>query len=327
MRVEADQRECAVGIVIVNYCGEDDVVRCLRSLAELELEELPGPTIEVVVVDNASPDSSGLKLFQRKDELAAILGPKFSLQLLLSQRNGGFAAGNNLGLEQLKGLGATYAWLLNPDTTVHPRALSALLAEAAPRRVCGSKVLYALEQSGSEEEEAKLWSAGGTLDRKQLRVGMRGLGERDSGQYESLERCDYIPGCSMFVPLAVVDQVGKMPERFFMYFEETEWCERMTRAGIELLYVPQSVVFHHFADEKMGRPFTVYYYNRNERLFWFRWGSVRQRIALIGRTLFRSIPQALRAHAAAPDLEHRSIFRAQLLAYRDFLLARSGKLR
>ncbi len=319
----ADQQECAVGIVIVNYCGEDDIVRCFRSLAELDLCGSSG-LVEIALVDNASPDGSGERLQQRRDELLALLGPRFQLQLLFSPRNDGFAAGNNLGIDALKSRQVTHLWLLNPDTTVQPGALAALIAEAAPLRVCGSKVLYAPEGTG---ERSKIWSAGGTLDRAQQQVGMRGLGESDVGQYEVIERCDYIPGCSMFLPLALIQRIGAMPERFFMYFEETEWCERMSRVGIELLYVPKSVVFHHFADEKMGRPFTVYYYNRNERLFWFRWGTWRQRLALICRTLFRSIPQALRAHRAAPDLEHRSVFRAQLLAYRDFLLGRSGKLR
>ena len=318
----------------MNYCGEDDVVRCVRSLAELDLSGVGSVPIEIVLVDNASPDGSGLRLEKLCEELGAVLGEGFRLQLLLSKRNDGFAAGNNLGLDMLKARRVTHAWLLNPDTTVQPRALAELVAEAVvdgPLRVCGSKVLYAPEAGAKGEDRAdevgKLWSAGGTLDRQQLRVGMRGLGEGDVGQYEAIARCDYVPGCSMFVPLAVVDLVGKMPERFFMYFEETEWCERMSRAGVELLYVPKSVVFHHFSDEKMGRPFTVYYYNRNERLFWFRWGSLRQRLSLVWGTLFRSIPQALRAHRAAPDLEHRSVFRAQLVAYRDFLLARSGRLR
>ena len=321
----------SIGVVVVNYCSEVDVLRCLRSLADLELpatcKESQG--VEIVLVDNCSPDGSGARLKGREVELGELLGPKFLLSVLLNSENRGFAAANNVGLAHLRQHGATHAWLLNPDTTVDPRAMTELLAHCSQEElaVCGSKVLYGDRerdlQSGASA--AKIWSAGGVLNREQQQVGMRGLGDLDQGQYDALFSCDYIPGCSMFMPLAVLDRVGDMPERYFMYFEETDWCERMTRAGVSLRYVPSSVVWHHFSDEKMGRPFTVYYYNRNERLFWFRWGTLPQRAKLVIKTLIRDIPQAIRALIAAPDPAHGAAFRAQLRAYRDFLLARTGR--
>ena len=319
------------GIVVVNYCGEADVLRCIDSLKTLDLGDLVATPLELVVVENASPDGSGARLLEQREALGKALGDRFQLTVLLSTANAGFAAGNNIGLSHLKHSGASHAWLLNPDTTVDPRAFAELLIACQRESdsqssacVCGSKVLYALDESDGSR---RLWSAGGVLDRAAQRVDMRGLGEEDRGQYDLPASCDYVPGCSMFLPLSVLDRVGFMPEEYFMYFEETDWCESMSRAGVALRYVPSSVVYHHFADEKLGRPFTVYYYNRNERLFWFRWGGAMQRLRLFLRTAFRDAPRAFRALRAAPDEEHRAVFEAQLSGMLDFMRGRSGKRR
>ena len=160
---------------------------------------------------------------------------------------------------------------------------------------------------------------------------MLGSGEIDNAglngvNSKAVTECDYVPGCSLLVHRSVVESVGYIPEDYFMYFEETDWCLRMQNAGLKNVVASGSVVHHHFSDEKMQTPFTVYYYNRNQRIFWSR--ATRSRLGAIRarfRTAFRELPQAWRAKNASPTTEQREIFRAHVQSCVDFLLGRYGK--
>lgn len=297
-----------VGIVLVNFeCG-DALLRCLESVRSLSYRDY-----FVVVIDNASPDGSGYELKRR------LRGG--GIELILNPENRGFAAACNIGIKHALARSASYVWLLNPDMSVRPDSLSRLMTAAAayPGAVLGSKVLYA----GSEPR--RIWSAGGNVDLVARTVSMTGWNEIDDGRFDSERACDYIPGCSLLVPAAVLPVVGVMPEDYFLYFEETSWCFEMRRAGVELRYVPQSVVEHHFDDAKLRSPRTVYYYNRNERMFFFRYGSLSARLRLLAGTLFRDLPRATRALNASRSESEREQLRAQRAAFLDFLLLRRGR--
>ncbi|HQH26499.1 MAG TPA: glycosyltransferase family 2 protein [Oligoflexia bacterium] len=316
-RIDSDKAEASaaampmVGIVVVSYNSCADILRCLASL-----EQLDYPNYFVVIVDNCSPDSSGRKLLNisLNDRVAIVCSPE----------NSGFAAATNVGLHFARARGADCLWLLNPDTTVDAQALSALVnaaADNAEGSAFGSKILYGSEAG----EEVKIWSAGARIDFVNRHIEMCGSGETDRGQYDAPYECDYLPGCSLFIRAAVLDEVGYLPERYFMYFEETDWCVRMRQKSLRLRYVPQSLVWHHFDDRKMQEAFGVYYYNRNERFFWFRYGTITQRFALVTKTLFRDLPRALRALWYAPDAQLRAVFRAHTASAFDFLCGRSGR--
>ncbi len=313
MQERAEQR---IGIVLVHYNCFDDTVRCLESLRALEYRNY-----FIVVVDNGSTDGSGVALQNSRYAQEIEL-------LLLNPENRGFAAANNVGICNARVHGAEAVWLLNPDTSVSPSSLSELvhsLHSSEHIAASGSKVLYAPEQDAASVAQHRIWSAGAEIDFEAQRLSMRGNALVDEGQFQQAVETDYLPGCSMLVPFSTIDQVGLMPEEYFMYFEETDWCTRMTRAGFKLHYEPQSVIWHHFEDAKMQQPFSVYYYNRNSRLFWFRYGTFKQRCRIVLKTLLKSLPSALRALAAAPDTESRQIFRAHVLSCTDFLRGRFQK--
>lgn len=304
------------------YSTERPLLRCLASLRTLDY-----PDFFVVVIDNASPDGSGVRLRNR------VRGP--GVEVILNPENRGFAAACNVGMRYAVTRGADYLWLLNPDTTVEPDTLTNLVdasLRAAPSTdgrsgagraagygaVCGSKVLY------GDTDLRRVWSAGGEVDFSAQQVSMHGWNELDDGRFDEGRDCAYLPGCSLLVPHGVLDLVGYLPEEYFLYFEETTWCTEMRRRGVPLRYAPRSVVRHYFDDPKLSSPQTVYYYNRNERLFFYRYGSQRQRIALMLRTILRDIPRATRALRAAPGKGQRAVFRAQRRAYWDFVRGRFG---
>jgi GT2 family glycosyltransferase len=274
-------------------------------------------------VDNASSDGSGY-------QLRAELSPE-KVNVILNPENDGFAAANNIGIAQAQTMGVDYIWLLNADTEVEENALSALVAVASQNEnavALGSKILYAREHSSADNQlESKdvIWSAGAKICFNSKQVEMLGWKEVDDGRFDQQLECDYLPGCSLFVRANYMQAVGVMPEDFFMYFEETEWCTRMRAHGYKLLYVPTSRIIHHFQDSKNQQAFGVYYYNRNSRRFWFMHDSIKGRIFSWLKVCIKELPVALKAYFYAPSHELKDVFKAHVMAYVDFLTFRNGK--
>ncbi len=308
----------SVSIIIVNYNSYDDVCRLLSSLKKLTYDNY-----NVIIVDNASLDESGRLLQERfSDE---------RISIILNPENSGFAAGNNLGMSTAVARGADWIWLLNADTEVDSESLSSLVKvidDFPDTAVFGSKILYSNTHAPknimdtASENLPVIWSAGGEVDTTLEKVHMVGWHELDRGQYDAIRICSYVPGCSMFVDAGAISEVGYMNEEYFMYFEETDWCLRLQQAGKTLRYVPQSVVWHYFDDNKVQQPFGVYYYNRNSLLFWTRFGQkgmIRKVILSL-----KELPKLINAFYKAPNSELKALFRAHLLAKAHFLLHRFG---
>lgn len=311
-----------VAVVVVNYHCLAFTLQCLASLAELEY-----PNFIVIVIDNGSTDQSGEELLRRF--------PNQEVKVVISPENLGFAGGNNLGIRYAREYGAEYVWLVNADTKIDSHALTALVEEAKKHPeggAFGSKILYdgvpaKVAERGGRQDVSVIWGAGGKIDPRTQTIAMTGWHEVDNEQYNSLRTCDYLPGCSLFFPLSTVDKVGGLPEEYFMYFEETEWCTWITAAGLKLYYIPGSIVWHCFDDDKMSKAFGVYYYNRNNLLFWFRRLSFFKRIQLVADVVFRRLPRIRAALRAATEEEQKAIFRAHWWSHVHFLLGRFGKQR
>jgi len=315
-----------VALVLVNYNSTDHIQTCLRSLAQLDYKNY-----QLLVVDNDSNELGTDTLAEMIEESGGVF--------IRSPENVGFAAANNIGIRYALASGVDYIWLLNPDTVVARDSLSSLVKRASELRepaMLGSKILYGeldpaaavahasagVRRDGSE----RVWSAGGAIDVQERRVEMRGWGKSDDGSYDSEAECAYLPGCSLFFSKALIDVGGLMDENFFMYFEETDWCVQLRHKGVKLLYLPSSVVWHRFSDEKLQGPRTVYYYNRNEMFFWYRQLPLSARIKMLLTVLLKKLPQARRALREAPSEEMRELFSAHVRANRDFLIGRRGRV-
>ena len=240
---QSRHRHQSVVIAIVNYCTADLTLDCLRSLSG-QMIEYPGTT--VVVADNASPDSSG-------DVIArAIEENNWSdwAQVLFLPRNGGFAFGNNAVIKKFldKDDSPQFIWLLNSDTVVRPKALHALLdfMEAHPNAGIAGSCLedpdgtqqcstFRFHSIASEfETSAKL----GPVSRLLERFAVAPPITRVSGRY------DWVSGASMLVRAQVFTQAGLLDERYFLYYEETDFCSRAKDHGWECWFVGESRVIH-----------------------------------------------------------------------------------
>ncbi len=229
--------------VIVNYRSADLTVDCLRSLAP---ERAVVPGLRVVVTDNASPDDSVSRL------TAAIAahgwGDWVTVQPLPA--NGGFAYGNNAAIRPALATAPRpdYVYLLNPDTVVRPGGVAELVRflEAHPEvGLAGSRLE---DPDGTPQASAfRFHTVASEFDRG-LRLGVVSRLLHRSvvapPVSDAAGPCDSAAGASLMVRPAVFDAVGLMDERYFMYFEEIDFCLAARRAGWPCWYVPASRVVH-----------------------------------------------------------------------------------
>lgn len=260
-----------ISIITVNYNGLEDTRGMIRSL--MCFITLP---YEVIVVDNGSV----------RDE-ASLLREEFpEIIVLRSETNLGFAGANNLGLDLARG---AFILFQNNDTYWANDSLGALLSllENDPAAAGVSpKIIFAA--SGR-----LIQFAGYTpLSRISLRNRLIGYGEVDAGQHDGVRETPYLHGAAMLVKRSVIDEVGKMPELYFLYYEELDWSTRITRAGYRLYYSSEALVFHK-ESRSTGRnsALRTYYLTRNRLLYAYRNRSGFVRMLAIVYLLLIAVPK------------------------------------
>lgn len=282
-----------VTIVTINY--NQVLVTC--ALLD-SLRKLTYPNVEVVVVDNHSAEDPRPWIGEKYPEV----------KLLVSEENLGFAGGNNLGIRASTG---KYVLFLNNDTEVDPGFLEPLVAlfESNPMAgIASCKILYF--NSGDT-----IQYAGSTrIDPFTGRSKRIGYLEKDNGQHNQLRETDLAHGAAMMVPRRVIDQVGMMPEFFFLYYEEVDWCESIKRAGYKVYFVPDSRVYH---KESMsigkGSTLKTYYMTRNRLLYMRRNTTGFRKLTWIFFFLFFTLPKNTLVFTLRRDLEHVKAFWKGLL--------------
>ena len=240
-----------VVVVVLNWNGRMDTLACLDSLADVTY-----PNWEVIVVDNGSEDGS----------VEAIRKAHPAATVIESAENLGFAGGNNLGLEAALRRSADFILLLNNDTIVAPDVLSAFVTAAREHPDAGaySGRIYFLS------DPQRLWYAGTRWSPPDAAFEHIGQGVVDGGNsFEEVRETDYACGCAMFLRASAVRGIGPLDERFFLLFEETDWCSRAKRAGLRSLFVPQARLWHRVSAALGGRgvPLYEYFYTRNRLLY------------------------------------------------------------
>jgi hypothetical protein len=272
-------------VVIVNYRTADLTIDCLRSLRD-EVAGLPGT--RVVVTDNASGDDSSLRI------RAAIENNGWS-DWVTSQpleTNGGFASGNNAAIGPALKAAAPpeYVLLLNPDTIVRGGAISALIdfMEAHPAvGIAGSRLEH---PDGTPQPAAFRFPTIVSEFEDGVRIGWisRLLANRRVAPPPPANQCraEWVAGASMIIRKAVFDAIGLLDERYFMYYEEVDFCRRASDAGWPCWYVPESRVVHlvgqssGVTDSKLSRKRRpAYWFESRRRYFLTHCGRARTFLA------------------------------------------------
>ena len=226
-----------INIIIVSYNSQAVLEPCLRSLLK-DLIPAGGMQWQITVVDNAS-----------KDGTPAFIREQFPEVVVIEQGNLGYAGGVNRGVEACE---SRYHFVLNPDTEViEPNTIVRLVSwmDAHPKvGMVGPKLLNA---DGSVQDSCGRFPA--TLDPllKRLfvskyawvkrRIAYTHMRDFDHGGTQPV---DWILGSAMFVRREALAQVGPMDRRFFMYFEDMDWCRRFWIQRWPVYYLHDVVISH-----------------------------------------------------------------------------------
>ncbi|MCD6112703.1 MAG: glycosyltransferase family 2 protein [Bacteroidales bacterium] len=236
-----------VSIITINYDHPEVTCDLLESLKKITY-----PNIEIIVIDNASPNDDPSIIKEKYPEIIFIQNKK----------NYGFAVGNNIGIKKAKG---KYILLLNNDTVVDEKFLEPLVLKCESDKSIGA-VSPKIRFHYSPET---IQYAGLTpINSYTVRSKGIGFGEKDRGQYEEDRITAYAHGAAMLFPKEILKKVGMMSDIFFLYYEELDWGYRLRQAGYKIYYVHNSLIYH---KESMSTgklsPFKIYYLNRSRILY------------------------------------------------------------
>ncbi len=220
-----------LSIIIVSWNVRDLLLQCLRSIVESGTR----CAYEIWVVDNASKDQS----IERVKELFP------AVHCIANPDNPGFARANNQAIRLCSG---RYILLLNPDTKVFPGALDALVRFLDDHPTVGAAGSRLLNPDGSLQASCFPFP---TLGREFWRLfhldRLYPLALYRQAEWDTSipRQVDVVQGTSLILRRAALDQVGLLDESYFVYTEETDLCYRLSRAGWQLFWVPQSQVIHY----------------------------------------------------------------------------------
>lgn len=231
------ERTPLVFVLVLNYNSKRYLLECLKSLSSLTY-----PSFQIVVLDSASTDDSFTEAKQRFPQC----------QYLPLKENKGFATGMNEGIRYALAHGADFVWLFNPDATCAPGTLTVLVEAflADPKRKFMSPIIT--------DAEGQIWFAGGTIDYLRMRAVHTRMMRSVSEPY----RTGYLTGCSPLIHREVLETVGLLDERFFLYYEDAEYSKRVKKTGYEPFVVPGAHVVHaeqSTTDNPRKTYFLVYY--------------------------------------------------------------------
>lgn len=226
-----DRRELFV--IVLNWNGRDVVGLCLESLRKVR-----GCTLRIVVVDNASTDSS-----------PALVRRDFpEVELIENGENLLFAEGNNVGIRYALQQGAQAVLLLNNDTEVDPDFASRMmdvLGRYPEAGVVGPKIYY-------YDDPECIWYGGGDFYPFIWIPRHRDIRKRDGSFGERSGETGYVSGCALLVRREVIEQIGLLDPGYRIYCEDVDFCLRARRAGWSCRYEPAAKIWHKVSSSSGG---------------------------------------------------------------------------
>lgn len=257
-----------VYIILLNYNGWKDTLECLESILKNNYDNH-----QIIVVDNNSPDNSMSnlinwsngtqeivyshdsklinlsqpssvkpleKVFYTNDEISLnnILEKEKNLNnpiiFIQSGKNEGFASGNNVAIKYaLEKSDFEYVWLLNNDTVIESNALTSLVDYASSNDfgIVGSKLFNYYDSDTVQ-------AYGGHINK------FFGTSTHITKEEDLISNLDYVVGASFLINKKVIDKIGLLPEDYFLFYEETDYCFNAKNSGFKIGVDVNSIVYH-----------------------------------------------------------------------------------
>lgn len=281
-----------ISIITLNYNQAEVTCAFLESTRKLSYRNY-----EILVCDMASTVNPTEMI---------LAGNYPHTRVLLSDKNLGFAGGNNWGMSFAKG---DYLFMVNNDTEVTSDLLNALIRPFfidSKIGVTSPKIRYFFHPDTIQ------YAGFNPMNPYTGRTSTVGDKEKDQGQYDMSGPTHGAHGCAMMVSRKVVEAVGRFPEKFFLYYEEWDWSARILQAGFKIWYTADALIYH---KESMSvgknNPMKVYYHTRNRILYMRRNTNPLQLLVFTLFFIFFTIPKSVLAY----------IFKGQFQLLKNFLKA------
>src|SRR5437763_4253918 len=302
LSTKVEDRQATVAVVVVNWNDAESSIRCLVSVHAAACD------VDLVLVDNGSVEDPRAAVRERLEEASVVR----------LETNLGYAGGCNAGADFALARGADYVFFLNNDTRIDKDTIPALLraAQRHPDAILGPKIVYA-------ENPDVVWSAGGFLVGALLRNHHLGQGEPASA-CQTDRRVAWTTGCAFLVSAACYRRVGPMDERYFLYLEDTDWCIRAARRGVETWFVPEAEVRHEVSRTLRSPKLAThvrYYSHRNQYRLALRYSSPLAKPLVVLDALLTLLKAAIRSLLSS-DKRKDSYYHARTRAVLDFLRGR-----
>lgn len=214
---------------------------------------------------------------------------------IIEGTNKGYAYGVNLSLKEAEKRFDSFC-VINNDTILANNFVESVLISIRkhPTSIIGGKIYYAPGYEYHKKKYAKknlghvLWYAGGTIDWKNAYIRHRLVDEVDTQKTSESETTDFISGCLMAFNKKVLEMLGYWDERYFLYYEDADYCERARKRGVKLIYDPSIVMWHKNAQSTEGSGSQLHrrYQEKNRLQFALKYAPLKTKLHMLKNYFF-----------------------------------------
>lgn len=263
--MEAGKNSKKVAVIILNYENYEDTLECIDSLTNNVSKN-----VDIIVVDNKSTNNSVNELKNKTDKID---------KLLVNEKNLGYAGGNNVGIQYAYEQGYKYVCILNNDTIVTENFIEKLQNYLDNHLECGIIGPAILEY----DKDNIIQSTGGEIVYWRARTFL--LNSMIS--YDKIDKTpnevEWIGGACMMFRSEIIKKIGYIPECYFLFYEETDWCCQARKAGIKVVCQPDAYIYHkRSASVKNMKGLSFYLMERNRVRFVIRTAPLPLKFISIG---------------------------------------------
>ena len=239
-----------VSIIILNWNGLKDTLECLESISKISYSNY-----EIIIVDN---NSKGNDVEIIEKEYGNIIK-----KIMVNECNLGFSGGCNVGINYALHNNTEFVLLLNNDTIVENDFLDELIKTALSvpyAGIVGPIIGYYYDRE-------KIWSAYGSISK----IRSSGFTKKFNTKIDLLnknEQCTFLSGCCQLIRKDVIEKIGLLDEKYFLYLEDTDYCWRTSKAGYKIVMVAKSKIYHKVnVSSRRDNSLTPFYYTTRNRFY------------------------------------------------------------
>lgn len=247
-----------IAIILLNYNNYIDTIECIKSIKENTNKD--NFDYEIIVVDNKSTNESLSKLKEVE-----------GITLIEAEENAGFSAGNNVGIKYAIENKSDYILLLNNDTVITENSIDKMYSELKKHDDIGimsCRIMYF-------DDKELINCCGGKISYLKGTAVIYNKGKKYKGNdKQELIYTDFTTGCCMLMKSELIQEIGLLPEEYFMYYEDVDFCAKVQKSGYKIGVCLNAVIYHKESAASGGgeNTFAIHWNTRNRIIFINKYG-------------------------------------------------------